>query len=79
MTTKEYNDYKAAAALGLIPDEENPIFLFNSTSKDILLDIINGKIDAIKMAKIELANRGLDTETGQFIGWKKGAPSYELV
>ena len=79
MTTKDYNDYRAAAALGLIPDEENPIFLFNSTSKDILLDIVNGKIDAIKMAKLQLAERGLDTKTGKFIGWKKEAPSYELV
>ena len=79
MTTKEYNDYKAAAALGLIPDEENPIFLFNQTDSSLLLDIANGRLDAIQLARIQLQNRGLDTETGRFIGWKKGVPSYELV
>jgi len=55
----------------LIPDEENPIFLFNGTNKDILLDIISGKIDPIEMAIRELENRGLDTKTGKWIGWKK--------
>ena len=72
MSTKDYNEYKAAAALGLIPENENPVYLFNSTSKDILLDLINGKIDAVELARIELSNRGLD-ETGQFIGWNKNA------
>ena len=72
MSTKDYNEYKAAAALDLIPENENPLFLFNSTSKDILLDLINGKIDAVELARIELSNRGLD-ETGQFIGWNKNA------
>ena len=69
MSTKDYNDYKAAAALGLIPDEENPLFLFNSTSKDLLLEILSGRLDAVQMARIELRNRGLDTENGYFIGW----------
>ena len=68
MSTKDYNEYKAAAALGLIPENENPVYLFNSTSKDILLDLINGKIDAVELARIELSNRGLDA-TGKFIGW----------
>ena len=72
MSTTDYNEYKAAAALGLIPENENPVYLFNSTSKDILLDLINGKIDAVELARIELSNRGLD-ETGQFIGWNKNA------
>ena len=72
MSTKDYNEYKAAAALDLIPENENPLFLFNSTSKDILLDLINSKIDAIELARIELSNRGLDA-TGKFIGWNKSA------
>jgi hypothetical protein len=69
MTTKEYNHYRAAAALGLIPDEENPLFLFNQTHKDLLLDIINRKIDAAELARMELKNRGLN-EKGRFVGWK---------
>lgn len=69
MTTQELNYYKAAASLGLIPDEENPIFLFNSTHKDILLDIISGKVDPIQMVRMELHNRGLDENTGSWVGW----------
>jgi len=69
MTTKEYNQYRTAAALGLLPDEENPIFLFNQTRKDLLVDIINGKIDARELALIELKNRGMNYE-GRFVGWE---------
>ena len=69
MTTAQYNHYKTAAALGLILDEENPIFLFNQTHKDLLLDIVSGKIDACELARIELKNRGLN-EKGRFVGWK---------
>jgi hypothetical protein len=70
MTTATYNKYKTAAMLGLIPDEENPLFLFSQTDKELLLDITNGKIDPIELAKMEMRNRGLDTKTGKWIGWK---------
>jgi len=69
MTTKEYNEYRTAAALGLIPDEENPIFLFNQTHKDLLCDIVNGKIDTAELVRIQLRNRGLNNE-GRFESWK---------
>jgi hypothetical protein len=69
MTTKEYNQYRTAAALGLLPDEENPIFLFNQTNKDLLLDIITGKIDTRELARMELRNRGMNYE-GRFVGWE---------
>lgn len=71
MTTAEYKDYQAAASLGLIPDDMNPIFLFSQTEKELLLDLVNGKIDAVQFAKIELRNRGFDIETGRWIGWRK--------
>jgi len=69
MTTAKYNYYRAAANLSLIPDEENPIFLFSQTHKELLLAIANGSIDARQLAKVELRNRGLDTETGKWVGW----------
>lgn len=75
MTTKEYNEWRAIAELGLCPDEENPLFLFNGTHKDILMDIVNGKIDPVEMAKIQMRNRGLDLKTGKWIGWKQGVTS----
>ena len=70
MTQAEINHYRAAASLGLIPDEENPIFLFTMTHKDLLLGIINGKIDAVEMARMEMKARGLDLKTGRWIGWQ---------
>lgn len=79
MTTTELNYYKAAASLGLIADEENPIFLFNSTHKDVLIDIISGKIDAIEMARIEMQNRGLDEKTARWIGWNSKTTTDVLV
>ncbi len=75
MTTTELHYYKAAASLGLIADEENPIFLFNSTHKDILMDIVSGKIDPIQIASIEMRNRGLDLTTGENIGVRYGSSS----
>ena len=73
MTKKEYNDYQAAAALGLIPDSDNPVFIFSGISKDLLLDIVNGKLDGRQLAMIELRNRGWDLKTGRWIGWKEEA------
>ncbi len=70
MTTAEYKDYQAAASLRLIPDDVNPILLFFQTEKELLLDLFNGKLDAVQFAKIELRNRGFDIETGRWIGWR---------
>jgi hypothetical protein len=70
MTTVTYNKYKTAAMLGLIPDEENPLFLFSQTDEGLLLEIVNGRIDPIELAKMEMHNRGLDIRTGKWIGWK---------
>ncbi len=69
MTQTEINHYRAAASLGLIPDEENPIFLFNSLRAELLLDIVSGKIDAQEFARMEMRARGLDDKTGRWIGW----------
>ena len=70
MTQAEINHYRAAASLGLIPDEENPIFLFNGTCAELLIDIISGKIDAHEFARMEMRARGLDEKTGRWIGWR---------
>jgi hypothetical protein len=70
LTTEEINHYKTAASLGLISDEENPLFIFNQTHKDLLLDIISGRIDCVELAKMQLRNRGLDLINGKWIGWK---------
>lgn len=70
MTTRELNEYRAAASLGLIEDQHNPIFIFSQISKELLLDIISGKIDVMQLARLEMVARGLDEKTGRWIGWK---------
>lgn len=73
MTQEQINYFKAMASLSLVPDEENPLFIFTITNKDLLLQIASGEIDAVQIAKIELRNRGLDIKTGKWIGWNKDA------
>ncbi|MDR3287057.1 MAG: hypothetical protein LBT27_06415 [Prevotellaceae bacterium] len=51
------------------PDELNPELLFNLTYNKLLVDIIAGKIDLIKLAKQQLKNRGYN-ESGEYIGFK---------
>ena len=79
MTKKEYNDYQTAAALGLIPDSDNPVFIFSGVTKDLLLDIVNGKLDPIQLCKRELRARGIDLKSGKWIGWKKNEDSYQVA
>ena len=69
MTQYDINQLKAAASLGLIPDEENCLFLFSNTHTDILVDILSGTIDAKQLARFELQCRGRN-ERGQFIGFQ---------
>lgn len=62
------NEWKAAAQLGLIPDDENPLFLFSLTNKEILVQILSGAIDVQQLVKFELECRGLN-EQGTFVGF----------
>ncbi len=65
---QKINDWKAAAILGFIPDEENPIFIFNSATKEMLVDILSGGIDVKELARFELKSRGMNEE-GKFVGF----------
>lgn len=69
MTQVEINTYRTAASLGLIPDEENPIFIFSLTHTDLLTQLLSGAIDAETLVRHELKARGLN-EQGVFIGFK---------
>ena len=51
-------------------DELNPDFLFSLTDSSLLAMIANGLIDANKLARVALANRGLDNN-GKWIGFNK--------
>jgi len=49
-----------------IQDEKQACFIFNMTDKEILLAIVNGKIDPVRFAKRELQNRSLD-KNGEWV------------
>jgi len=49
-------------------DEENPIYMFQTTPTTLILKVALGKIDAKKMAGREMANRGFGKK-GEWIGF----------
>jgi hypothetical protein len=53
-------------------DEDNPAFIFNSTSTKLLVDIANKKIDAVSLAKKQLVNSGIG-KSGKWVGFEKAA------
>ncbi|GAB4287252.1 MAG: hypothetical protein Kow0098_03490 [Ignavibacteriaceae bacterium] len=42
---------------GEIRDEENPLFLFSTTSSGLLKMIVNGELDVLQLAAMELESR----------------------
>ncbi len=73
MTQSEINKYRAMAALGILEDELNPLFIMNNVRAELLVQIVNGNIDPVEMARMEMRDRGLDLKTGKWIGWKSEA------
>jgi len=69
MTQYQINQLKSAASLGLIPDEENCLFIFSQTDTSLLVDILSGATDARELARLELRNRGRN-DKGEFIGFQ---------
>lgn len=53
-----------------VSDLQNAQFLFSTTSTDLLLAIAAGLIDPIRLAREQLANRGLDAD-GQWVGFDR--------
>jgi len=53
------NNIDCATSQDLVSDENNPHFLFCVTSKELLIAIANGTINAKAMAKKQLAMRGV--------------------
>lgn len=62
----------AARRDAFVPGEDdlNPTFLFQGTHIDLLLQCANGEFNLRKMARDEVANRGLNLK-GEWIGWRK--------
>jgi hypothetical protein len=64
--------YKQAAEDGSIPDDENPLFLFQGTTTKLLVMGINKEFSFAELARQELANRGLNLK-GEWVGFKNAA------
>jgi hypothetical protein len=72
MGTKNIHEKEQGDSLGsnpkdFIDPDKNVISLFDT---DILVQVVNGKIDLNKVALLELKNRGLDSN-GNWVGFNK--------
>ena len=70
MTLQEYKNYINKANNGTMPDDINPAFILSMTNVKLLMDIANGKINITNLAKIELANMGLNLD-GKWVGYEE--------
>ena len=61
----------------ILHDEENPAFLFSATWTNLLVKIAYGQVDAERLARLELANRGLDLN-GNWIGFAAAAKEHKI-
>lgn len=52
-----------------LPDDENPKYLFNTTTSKLLVAIVQGNIDTKQLAEEQLRNRGLNND-GRWIGFE---------
>jgi hypothetical protein len=61
---------QAPKQIETLSDEQNPAFIFSSTSSELLSKAVKGQINLADLAKKELMNRGLDIN-GNWIGFSK--------
>lgn len=53
-----------------ITNTQNPAYLFQTFSADILCAIVNSEINPVELARNELAARGLD-RSGKWVGFEQ--------
>jgi hypothetical protein len=52
----------------IIPDDLNPKFIFNTTNTELLVRVLKGEIDPMRLVKEQLVQRGVD-ENGFWVGF----------
>jgi len=67
----------AAAMNGTLPDDLNPLFVFQMTHTDLLVAIAAGNLDAVQLAREELAKRGLG-KAGTWVGFDHAEAEWGL-
>ena len=60
-----------------LSDEKNPEFLFQTTDKDLLVQIVSHVVDPFFWSRKELANRGLN-RSGQWVGFKEAEKEHKV-
>lgn len=68
---------KTIKELENMPDELREDLMFNMTATELLLQIAEGEIDPVELAKRQLANRGLGKK-GEWVGFDKAEKTWNL-
>ena len=75
-TTKRIADRIANARKNDTDDYGNPDCMFQTFNDDMLLAIALGLVDAVEIAKDQLAGRGLNAD-GEWVGFKNAEKIWE--
>lgn len=70
MTSEQINKYKQAAKDGSLPNEENPLLLFSTTSTNLLVRLLSKDFNLATLVRMQLRERGVN-DKGQWIGFEK--------
>jgi len=70
MTLEQMNKYKQAAKDGSLSNEENPLFLFSTTSTNLLVKLLGKELNLATLVRMQLRERGVN-DKGQWIGFEK--------
>jgi hypothetical protein len=70
MTPEQVNKYRQAAKDGSLPIEENPLYLFATTSTNLLVKLLGKEINLTTLIRMQLRERGVN-DKGQWIGFEK--------
>ena len=65
----------ADAILTGTDDRGNPNLMLQTIDTDLVIAIATGMIDAVKLARLEMANRGLNVD-GRWIGFEAAANAW---
>lgn len=69
MTEEQLNKFKQAAKDGSLPDEENPVLLFSTTSTNLLAKLMAKEFNITSLIRMEMQKRGVN-DKGQWVGFK---------
>ena len=61
----------------IISDDLNPKFIFSSTNTALLVELLKGEIDLMRLVKEQLAQRGVD-ENGFWVGFNKARQVHNI-